>query len=381
MSDVGLSFSGPEIFAIATIIALPLTTILLVILVWRRIAGRGPRRALNAGIFVLGLLWVLPVGLFVVIWVDGLIEEMRAAQRHFTLTAERRIDGIVLPAGSEVMLDGYDRLESATLPAGAELTLDGVAWRGFVKFVSSIDKDAAEPARISFGQPASDANFDRVPCRGGQAVAFWGLGGLHSCTLASDFPAQADIADAKGEAKTARFLCAADRVVEFQPGGDKQVSTCTLAALAEVQSVPCAAGAQIEIIGAGLSSCTLAEARPFDGIEIPAGSALHLIGTPRRIERFLLPAMAMPITAFGIKLPSNTEVWLCEKDRAVDQLIVPYDAFVEIGGVKLTGTLNFDCGVFRLGSLFEDSQINGETWMRGRTVLRENVDLPTDTRP
>jgi hypothetical protein len=64
MSDVGLNFSGLEIFAIGTIIALPLTTILLVILVWRRIAGRSPRRALNAGIFVLGLLWVFPVGPF-----------------------------------------------------------------------------------------------------------------------------------------------------------------------------------------------------------------------------------------------------------------------------------------------------------------------------
>lgn len=91
--------------------------------------------------------------------------------------------------------------------------------------------------------------------------------------------------------------------------------------------------------------------------------------------------MAMPITAFGMKLPSNTEVWLCEKDRAVDQLIVPYDSFVEIGGVKLTGTLNFECGVFPLGSLFEDSRINGETWMQDRTVFRENLDLPPDSRP
>jgi hypothetical protein len=208
-----------------------------------------------------------------------------------------------------------------------------------------------------------------------------GSRGLRSCTLAEDFPAQAEIPDAKGERKTARFICAVDQAVEFQPEGDKQVAICTLAASAEVQNIPCAEGSQIEIIGMGLSSCSLAKARVFDGIEIPAGSVLHLIGIPRRIERFLLPAIAMPMTAFGMKLPSNTEVWLCEKDRAVDQLIVPYDTFVEIGGVKLTGTLNFNCGVFRLGSLFEDSRINGETWMKGRTVFRENLDLPPDARP
>ena len=381
MSDVGLSFSALDIFVVGAIIALPLTTILLAILVWRRISGRGRRRALNAGIVVLGLFWIVPLGLFAVLWVDGLIEEMLAARRHFTLTAERRIDGVVLPAGSEVMLDGYDRLESATLPAGAELTLDGVAWRGFIKFASSLDKDGAEPARISFGQPAADAAFDRISCRAGQTVAFWGSGGLRSCTLAEDTPAQADFADAQGRHRAVRFVCAADRVLEFQPGSDRQVATCTLAASAEVQNIPCAAGLPIEIIGADLGICALAVARVLDGIEVPAGSVLHLIGSPRRLERFLLPMMAVPLAALGMELPSNTEVWLCEKDRSVDKVIVPYDSFVAIGGVKLTGTLNFDCGVFRLGSLFEDSRINGETWAKGRTVFRENLDLPPYAHP
>jgi hypothetical protein len=170
-------------------------------------------------------------------------------------------------------------------------------------------------------------------------------------------------------------------MVEFQPSLEQQVARCSLAAPTQIQSMPCAAGAEIEIIGGNLTGCTLDEPRAFEGFEIPAGSVLHLIGTPGRLERFLLPAMMSPLPAFGMQLPSNAEVWLCRTDWAVDQVVVPYDAFVEIGSAKLTGTLDFDCGVFRMGSLFEDSRIAGETWTKGRTVFRENLDLPPSGRP
>jgi hypothetical protein len=206
MSDVGLNFSALDFFLYGSIVALPVTTILLALLIWRRIAAGAGRPVLNAGIAVLGVLWVVPAGLVAVLWVDGLVEEMRAAQRHFTLTAERRIDGVVLPAESEVILDGYDRLESVTLPDGAEITLDGTAWRGFIKFASSQDKDAAATARVGVGQPATDASFDGVSCRAGQPVSFWGAGGLRSCTLAGNIPAEAEIADAeRGRARRASF--------------------------------------------------------------------------------------------------------------------------------------------------------------------------------
>jgi hypothetical protein len=59
----------------------------------------------------------------------------------------------------------------------------------------------------------------------------------------------------------------------------------------------------------------------------------------------------------------------------------PSDLYVEIGGVKLTGTLNFDCGRFRCGALYEDSRIQGETWPKGRTVFRENLDLSPSGLP
>lgn len=365
MSDVGLNFSAFDLFVVGSIIALPLTTILLGILVWRRIVGRGLQWALNAGIVAVGPIWTVGVGLLLWLWIDGIIDEMRAASRHFTLTTDRTIDGIALPAGSEVALDGYDRLESVTLPAGATVALDGAAWRGFIKFVARLDKDAAASARIAMGEPATDATLGGVSCQAGQAVAFWGSGGLHSCTLAKDTPGQSDIVDAERGRMTEHFICAADHRLELQPGMGNQVGNCTLATLTELQRIPCAAGAEIEIIAPNLISCTLATARAFNGLEIPEGSVLHLTDTPRRIERFALPAIASPLTAFGMELPPYTDVWLCRDRWAVDQLRVPSDLYVEIGGVKLTGTLNFDCGLFRFGDLYEDSRIQGETWTKG----------------
>ena len=53
----------------------------------------------------------------------------------------------------------------------------------------------------------------------------------------------------------------------------------------------------------------------------------------------------------------------------------------EIGGVKLTGSLNFDCGAFRFGTLFADTRIDGEAWTNGRTVFRDDLGLPPSDRP
>jgi hypothetical protein len=112
--------------------------------------------------------------------------------------------------------------------------------------------DLSAPTRISVGDPVTDTAFDGVLCRAGQPVAFWGSGGVHSCTLAKDTPAQDAIADAERGTVTVRFVCASDRRLEFQPGVGKEVASCFLATPVEVQHVPCAAGSEIEIVNARL---------------------------------------------------------------------------------------------------------------------------------
>jgi hypothetical protein len=387
MSDIGLNISVLDIFVYGVIVALPLTTILLVILVVARLGightatRRGLHWALNAGIIAVGPFWAIGAGLTGWLWINGVTEEMRSASRHFTLTADRRIDGVDLPAGAEVTLDDYDRLESAALPSGIAGALDGSTWRGFIKFGHGQVTDLSAPTRISVGDRVTDTAFDGVLCRAGQPVAFWGFGGVRSCTLAKDTPAQDDIADAERGTVTVRFVCASDRRLEFRPGAGKEVASCSLAAPVEVQHVPCAAGSEIEIVNARPISCTLSAVLNFNGLEIPAGSVLHLVDSPQRIERFALPAIAPPLPAFGMELPAQSEVWLCRDRWAVDQVIVPSNAYVEIGGVKLTGTLNFDCGVFSFGTLFADTRIRGETWTNGRTVFRDDLHLPPSDRP
>ena len=386
MSDIGLNITVLDIFVYGAILALPWTTILLVTLVvarlriGRRSIRRGLRRGLNAGIIAVGPVWAIGAGLLFWLWIDGVVEEMRAASRHFTLTADRMIDGVNLPAGAEVTLDDYERLESAALPSGVTAALAGSAWRGFVKFGHGQQSDAPAPTRISVGEPVTDAAFDGVPCRAGHAVAFWGSGSVRSCTLAKDTRAQADIADAEGGRMTVRFVCAVDRMVEFQPGVGREVASCTLAAPVEVQHVPCAAGSEVEIVNARLIGCTLSAVLNFNGLEIPVGSMLRLVDSPQRVEQFALPATT-PLPAFGMQLPAQSEVRLCRDHWAVDQVVVPNNAYVEIGGVKLTGTINFDCGAFHFGTLFADSRIRGETWTSGRTVFRDDLGLPPSDRP
>jgi hypothetical protein len=97
-------------------LAWPITTICLVLLVALRLRARGSgwrrsrRWGLNAGIVAVAPFWGIGAGLLAWLLVDDLITEMRAASRHFVLSAERAISGVPLPAGSEVDLDDYDRL-------------------------------------------------------------------------------------------------------------------------------------------------------------------------------------------------------------------------------------------------------------------------------
>ncbi len=381
MSDIGLIFSAWDLLLFGLIAALPATTILLAVAAVGRLRmGRAPRRrrlarALNAAIAILAPLWAGGAGLLSWLEVNDLIEHARAADRHFTLAAERVVDGIVLPAGAEVALNGYDRLDWVLPPAGATVAVDGVAWAGRIGFVAAYGEGEGVRARVRTGTPAADATLDGVPCRAGREARFWDDGGLWSCTLAAEVAVQTGLAADGPES----LVCAADRRLELQPAARRQVARCTLARRIEALGIPCAAGAEIELYDARLIGCALAAMRRLDGAALPPGAIVRLTDAPRRLEQFTLPAAQSPLRAFGMDLPPYAKVVLCRDRPAVDQVVAPDGAFVEIAGVKLTGVVNFDCGRFAYGDLFEDTRIGGEAWAAGRTVFRKDIEpAPSD---
>jgi len=56
---------------------------------------------------------------------------------------------------------------------------------------------------------------------------------------------------------------------------------------------------------------------------------------------------------------------------------VPEDSYVAIAGVKLTGRMNFDCGKFEYGALFEDTVLHGRLLPRGASISDNDLYRPT----
>lgn len=378
-----MHFAIWQIALYGALLALPMTTIVLIALSIDRLRQR--RRATqrrwsrwlnNLGFIVVAPVWIVGAAIGLVLLVDGMIDEMHEASRHFTVTASRTIDGIELPPGTQVNLDGYDRLADITLPYGVTLSLAGGIWRGTIEFASAAGSDDTKRTRMRAATLDADAALDGIPCQGGQAVAFWGSGGVRACTLASATALRTDIAPGT----SVNVACAADHPLELQPAADQQVAVCTLVDMVELQGILCAAAAEVEIVNGRLIRCTLAAPHSAGDLQIPAGSILRLADTPQRIERFSVPAMDARFQAFGMALPPGAEVLLCRDAWAVDQIQLATDSYVDIGGVKLTGFINFQCGRFHYGTLFEDTRLHGEPWRQGRTVFREDLELPPASR-
>jgi hypothetical protein len=57
--------------------------------------------------------------------------------------------------------------------------------------------------------------------------------------------------------------------------------------------------------------------------------------------------------------------------------LVPEDSYVMIAGVKLTGRMNFDCGRFEYGVLFEDTVLHGRRLARGAGISYGDVFRPS----
>jgi hypothetical protein len=118
------------------------------------------------------------------------------------------------------------------------------------------------------------------------------------------------------------------------------------------------------------SACTFAEPARFGPVALPAGTAVTYFD--RYPGTFKLPPRGASVDAFGLSLPAGTEGSFCYRKQALEHLSVNRTAYVVIGGVKLTGWIDFDCGSFRSGQLFEDMGTGDSTanGCRVKTSLR-----------
>ena len=147
-----------------------------------------------------------------------------------------------------------------------------------------------------------------------------------------------------------------------------------LAETAIIGMVACAGGKEIVLSGDGLDICTLASAQRVGPFDLSAETLVVFMGG--RLDKFEMHPTSAPLSISGIDLPPGTVVGLCDRSWELEWLSVPEDSYVAIAGVKLTGRMNFDCGKFEYGALFEDTVLRGRLLPRGATISYDDVFRP-----
>ena len=56
---------------------------------------------------------------------------------------------------------------------------------------------------------------------------------------------------------------------------------------------------------------------------------------------------------------------------------MPEGSYVAIAGVKLTGRMNFECGKFEYGALFEEAVLAGRRLPRGAAISSDDLYPPS----
>jgi hypothetical protein len=139
--------------------------------------------------------------------------------------------------------------------------------------------------------------------------------------------------------------------------------------------IACAGGTEIVLSGDGLDICTLVSAQRVGPFDLSAETLVVFVGG--RLDKFEMPPTSARLTISGIVLPPGTVVGLCDRSWEVEWLSVPEDSYVAIAGVKLTGRMNFDCGKFEYGALFEDTVLHGRLLPRGTSISDNDLYRPT----
>jgi hypothetical protein len=196
-------------------------------------------------------------------------------------------------------------------------------------------------------------------------------GELQHCSLAQPTVVPAEIADIGGVRLIVDLACAAGRDIDFRIVGHRLLEHCVLAQPAEVGGVACAGGEEIALSGDGLDACTLASAQRVGGFDLAAGTRIRF--SQGRLSEIETIRGSAPLTVSGLDLPPGTTIALCDGSPDIGYLLVPEDSAVTVGGVKLTGRMNFDCGRFQYGSLFEDTVLGGRSLPRHASISREDI--------
>jgi hypothetical protein len=363
--------------------ALPLTTPALIGFGAAWLVSRSKKRTDAARAFKLCTLALLPFWLAGAAtgawWISAdMAEHAKWARTHYRVHEATVIDGVDIPAGAEVSRDeGGGPLRAVYLPEGKTLALNGVTWRGELSFASPVDGPRGQ---ISAGTPASDTVIGGIPCRGEKRVDFQlnkqSVEELSWCTLSRDATVDATIEDPAGGSRVQSFSCRGGTEIRMQFGRRGELGRCTLAAPAEVGGVVCADGADLELVNAMLNTCTLAKQARFGPIDLPPGSSVWYITA--QPNAFDLPPTGPAVDGFGLSLPPGTRAKFCYRSERLEHLALDQTAYVTVAGLKLTGSVDFDCdpsrsGSLYSGSLFEDAVVGGKQRQRGEVVSRDDL--------
>jgi len=155
----------------------------------------------------------------------------------------------------------------------------------------------------------------------------------------------------------------ASGVVEFD--GEGNVTRAHLSENQEIETVPCAGDADARFSAGQLERCVLARAYSLDGVLLPAGT--DLCRFPGLWHAFLPDDLGTAVGA--IVVPGGADVRFDQVRRHAVRLNVREDRWVMIGGLRLTGTIDFaEDGRLETADVFDAVDLDGQHHPAGTFV-------------
>lgn len=369
MSDISISFPPGFMAWFLLGQAVPITSLALAALVAIFVLRTGQCRRvwLRSALVIVGGAWLVGISF----WAAGVVDRIRTAgyqaQHHFQLDKTTLLGGIEVPAGAWVSIDEHGAIYALEVGENASVAINGALWLGDIQLIPAIDRTFAD-RWIASGTLAADAVLQGIACRAGGLVVFSTPdGALSHCIAARRTVVSAEIPE-NGSIRVVGLACMPDQEIRLW-GRQRRLGGCVLADTATVGSVICAGGAEIVMMGDGLTICTLASAQQIGPFDLSAGARVHF--NQGRLDE--VAGISTPLAVSGVTLPPGSTVSLCERAWEAEWAEIPEDRYVAIAGTKLTGRLNFDCGKFQYGSLFEDSVVGGRRLPRGTGISSDDL--------